>query len=69
MPSSYEGFGVPYIEAMACGTPVVATVNDGANEVLSGGAFGKLCQDMDLGNVLLDMLKSSEARCHYASWE
>ncbi len=27
--SSYVGFGVQYIEAMACGTPVVATYNDG----------------------------------------
>jgi phosphatidylinositol alpha-mannosyltransferase len=40
LPSSYEGFGVPYIEAMACGTPVVATPNPGALQVLDGGRYG-----------------------------
>ena len=39
LPSSYEGFGVPYIEAMASGTPVVATPNVGAVEVLGDGGM------------------------------
>ena len=33
-PSTYEGFGLPYLEAMACGTPVVASANPGSVDVL-----------------------------------
>ena len=44
LPSSYEGFGRPYVEAMAAGTPVVATPNPGAMEVLENGRFGLIQQ-------------------------
>ena len=36
-PSLYEGFGLPVLEAMACGTPVV-TSGGGATEEVAGGA-------------------------------
>ncbi|HWE03314.1 MAG TPA: glycosyltransferase family 4 protein [Tepidisphaeraceae bacterium] len=62
LPSSYEGFGVPYIEAMASGTPVVATPNAGAREVLDNGKYGILCQPDQLGLTLLRLLRDSSER-------
>lgn len=62
LPSSYEGFGIPYIEAMACGTPVVATPNPGAREVLKDGEFGIICSEDELGQTLIDLLQNAVLR-------
>jgi glycosyltransferase involved in cell wall biosynthesis len=37
-PSSYEGFGLPVLEAMACGTPVIALNNTAFPEFAGGVA-------------------------------
>ncbi|HEY7161397.1 MAG TPA: glycosyltransferase family 4 protein [Acidobacteriota bacterium] len=62
LPSSYEGFGRPYIEAMAAGTPVVATWNPGAIEVLDNGRFGIITEDNQLGDSLVTLLQDSATR-------
>jgi glycosyltransferase involved in cell wall biosynthesis len=42
--SREEGFGLPILEAMACGTPVAATAAGAAPEILAGGG-GVLASD------------------------
>ncbi len=65
LPSSYEGFGVPYVEAMASGTAVIATENRGAREVLDDGALGIVCQPKSLGAELVGMLVDHDRRAHF----
>lgn len=67
LPSTYEGFGVPYIEAMAAGTAVVASPNAGAREVLQDGRFGVLAEDSELGERLSHLLAYADQRDAFAA--
>jgi glycosyltransferase involved in cell wall biosynthesis len=62
LPSSYEGFGIPYVEAMASGLPVVATANPGARYVTDDGRAGRLVRDEQLGSALLGLLRDTGER-------
>ena len=48
-PSLYEGFGIPVLEALACGTPVV-TSRGGATEEVAGGA-AVLVDPLDVDSI------------------
>ena len=61
-PSRYEGFGLPYVEAMASGTPVVASPNWGSREVLGEGRFGVLADDDSFADAVKRLLDDSAER-------
>ena len=46
MPSAMEGFGIPLVEAMQCGTPIIASNNSAITEVV--GKSGLLLPTYDL---------------------
>jgi glycosyltransferase involved in cell wall biosynthesis len=47
MPSVGEGFGYVYVEAMACGIPVVGSSVDGSRDALRDGMLGALVDPFD----------------------
>jgi glycosyltransferase involved in cell wall biosynthesis len=58
-PSLYEGFGLPAAEAMACGTPVIASDGGALPEVVADGETGRIVPTRDvraLADALADLL-------------
>jgi glycosyltransferase involved in cell wall biosynthesis len=62
MPSKGEGFGIVYLEALACGKPVLAGNQDGSVDALCHGEFGALVDPDNLeaiGETLIQILQGS----------
>ena len=79
-PSLYEGFGIPPLEAMACGTVVVAAKSSSIPEVVGdGGILFDPKAIGDLTDILLDLIDSPSKRdrlitkghdrCQQFSWD
>lgn len=62
-PSIEEGFGLPAIEAMACGTPVVASRAGSLPEVLeAAGRFFDPADPREMANILSEVLNNELER-------
>ncbi|MEL6456999.1 MAG: glycosyltransferase [Cyanobacteria bacterium J06621_15] len=57
MPSKGEGFGIVYLEALACGKPVLAGNQDGAIDALCHGEFGALVNPDDTKIIAQTLIK------------
>ena len=66
VPSLYEGFSIPAIEAMACGTPLITTTGGALPEVVGPSGEAALTVPPNdpsaLADAILEVLRSPELR-------
>ena len=62
-PSLFEGFGLPPVEAMACGTPVITSNNSSLPEVVGNAAvLIDACDERALADALLQIVDDQPLR-------
>ena len=62
MPSSGEGFGIVYLEALACGISVIGSKIDGSREALRDGRLGTLVNPKDSNELRAAILQALAAK-------
>jgi glycosyltransferase involved in cell wall biosynthesis len=79
-PSLYEGFGLPPLEAMSCGTPVVTSGMAALHEVVDDAAVlvdpysvddiaGAISRVLESEELRADLIRKGLARARMFSWE
>lgn len=58
--SFFEGFGIPVVEAMKCGTPVITSTKSSLPEIAGSSAI--LCNPNDINNIAKQMEKITETK-------
>jgi glycosyltransferase involved in cell wall biosynthesis len=59
--SRYEGFGLPPLEALSCGTPVLAAANSSLQEILPKDYLVDLKNEEKILQKLISLLKSNKS--------
>jgi len=67
MPSTGEGFGIVFLEAMACGTPALGLDAAGARDALCDGNLGYAVKEEDLGATLARLISTANPDPHVLS--